>query len=50
MRPYVTSDGRYLFVCSDRSLAYPEEESRAISYDGFTARITGPGNGSQDIY
>jgi hypothetical protein len=43
-------DGRYLFFCSDRSLVFPEEASSSISYSQFMARITGPGNGSQDIY
>ncbi len=50
MRPYVTSDGRYLFFCSDRSLVFPEKTNLSLSYDQFMARITGPGNGSQDIY
>ena len=50
MRPYITSDGKYLFFSSTRSLPIDSAGDRSLSYEEFSRKITGPGNGSQDIY
>jgi Tol biopolymer transport system component len=49
-RPYVSPDGRYLFFCSNRINPRVEAHEKPLSYDDFQGRITGPGNGNQDIY
>ena len=50
MRPYITHDGKYLFFSSTRSIPKVSAEDKNLSYDEFMRKITGPGNGSQDIY
>lgn len=50
MRPYITSDGEYLFFSSTRSIPIGLVGDKNPSYEEFSRKITGPGNGSQDIY
>jgi Tol biopolymer transport system component len=49
-RPYVSPDGRYLFFCSNRVNPHVEAHEKSLTYVDFQSRITGPGNGNQDIY
>jgi hypothetical protein len=50
LRPFLTPDGRYFFFCSNRPASENEAEADRMNYREFMKRITGPGNGSQDIY
>ena len=49
-RPFVSPDGRYLFFSSNRTVSPTNGARRFSSFEEFTNRIDGPGNGNQDIY
>ncbi|KPK84346.1 MAG: hypothetical protein AMS27_10190 [Bacteroides sp. SM23_62_1] len=49
MYPFVTSDGKYFFFSSRRTL-YKEYSEEPVSYEKKIKILNSPGNGNQDIY